>query len=108
MKTETPKNILIDSYTEFREDLVKQGRNIKLEITAETYEHPIFPVNDAHGEIFSWLFIAEVHEGHGRFEAGHQYYEKQLTEIELREEVKAIKADPFKIMIEHYAKEYEK
>lgn len=105
---ESKTNTLIESYTDFRDDLIKQGKKIKLEITAETYEKPIFTATEGHDDIFSWIFLAEHHEGFGRYEAGHKYYPKALTKEELIEEVKLLKADPFSLMIELYAKEYTK
>ena len=110
METTTTTNVLVDSHTEFRDDLIKQGRNIKLEITAETYAEPIFKATNTHGDIFSWIFLAEHHEGfpNQKWEAGHKYYPKALSLDELKEEVRILKADPFSLMIEHYAKEYTK
>ena len=107
METTETTNVLVDNYTEFRDDLIKQGRNIKLEITAETYLNPIFPATEAHGEIFSWLFIAEHHEGFdGKWEAGKLFYPTSLSLDELKEIVKKVKADPFSLIIPHYLKEY--
>ncbi len=101
-------NKIVDSYTEFRDDLIKQGRKIKLEITAETYESAIHPATEAHGEIYSWLFVAEHHEGFTdrKWEAGKLFYPKSLSLDELKEIVGKVKADPFSLIIPYYAEQY--
>lgn len=97
---------LLHNYTEYRDDLVKNGQPQQLEITAETYEFPIHKGTEEFGDIYSWLFLAEIRNGQ-RYEAGHQYYPKQLTESELREEVKFMKEDPFRIMYDNFKEGYE-
>lgn len=106
--TTTPKNVLVDTYTEFRDDLIKQGRKIKLEITAETYEKPIHEAGETHGEIYSWLFIAEHHEGFPdrKWEAGKLFYPKSLSLDELKDVVGRVKADTFSLIIPYYAEQY--
>lgn len=98
-------NTILHNYTEHRDDLVKNGENVQLEITAESYEKPIHKATELHADIFSWLFIAEIRDGL-RYEAGHQYYPKQLTESELKDEVKAMKKDPFRIMYDNFKEGY--
>lgn len=109
METETtPTNVKLFNYTEFRDDLIKQGRKIKLEITAETYESAIHPATEAHGEIYSWLFVAEHHEGFPdrKWEAGKLFYPRSLSLDELKDIVKKVKADPFSLIIPYYAEQY--
>ena len=101
-------NKIVDSYTEFRDDLIKQGRKIKLEITAETYESPIHPATESHGDIYSWLFVAEHHEGFPdrKWEAGKLFYPKSLSLDELKDVVSRVKADTFSLIIPYYAEQY--
>lgn len=101
-------NTIKHNYTEFRDDLIKDGNPQRLEITAEVYERPIERGTEEHGPIFTWLFLAEIRNETERHEAGHIYYPKQLTETEIREEVKAIKENPFSIMYDDFAKYYTK
>lgn len=88
-------------YAEF----VDLNDGYQLEIRAESFEEPIFA---ARQEVLSRLLIIERLNGESQGIAGLRYYPAQLTDTELKQEVKYVKEDPFQHMYESFTKKYKK